>query len=315
MRLRPFPASRRPRVRAVQVLPTLITAGNLLAGVLALSYLQDAARTADPARAEALWAKAAWMVFLGMFCDGLDGRIARMTRTSSPFGAQLDSLADVITFGLTPALLMKSLVTASFSASLAPKIVLTLAVVYVLGAALRLARYNVESTRTQASEEKHVTMVFRGLPSPAAAGVVASLVLLRHEYALHWLDWCVLLGTPVLGLLMVSRMPYAHLLNRWFDGSRPFLTVVTLAVTGLLSVLYFQETVAVLFVLYAASGPVVAVVARLTGYPRWAEQEDEDEARLEDASPEPAAEEVEEPAGRGAPGGGEGPSTFRRRAP
>jgi CDP-diacylglycerol--serine O-phosphatidyltransferase len=287
MRLRPFPASRRTAVRAVQVLPTVVTAGNLLAGLLAISYLQDAAATTDLATQERLWMKASWMVFLGMFCDGLDGRIARLTRSSSAFGAQLDSLADVVTFGVTPALLMKTLVVATFP-MVAPKLVVVLAAVYVLGAALRLARYNVESARTSAVGEEHVTMVFRGIPSPAAAGVIASLVLLRHEYALHGLDWAVLLAAPLLGVLMVSRLPYAHLVNRWLDGARPFSTVVLIALTVFLSILYFHETITAAFVLYAASGPVVLALARLTGAPRWAIREEEDEQEV-------AEGEVEEP--------------------
>src|SRR5688572_24251937 len=92
---------------------------------------------------EALWVKAAWMVFIGMICDVLDGRVARLTGAASTFGAELDSLADVVTFGVTPALLAKSVVQDSFS--LPSKAVTALVAVYALGAALRLARYNVES--------------------------------------------------------------------------------------------------------------------------------------------------------------------------
>jgi CDP-diacylglycerol--serine O-phosphatidyltransferase len=300
MRMRRLSRRRRIPVRAVQVLPTLITAGNLLAGLLAISYLQDAAGATDPARAATLLVKAAWMIFLGMFCDGLDGRIARLTGTSSGFGAQLDSLADVVTFGVTPALLMKTLAVAEFPA-VAPKLIVALAGVYVLGAALRLARYNTETARTDEVGEQHVTLVFRGLPSPAAAGVVASLVLLRHEYQLHGLDWGVLLATPLLGVLMVSRLPYSHLLNRWFDGARPFSTVVLLALVVFLAILYFHETVTAAFVLYGASGVLVYLCARATGWPRWAFHEEEDE---EDLVPDAEAEAPADgsAAARGEPG-------------
>jgi CDP-diacylglycerol--serine O-phosphatidyltransferase len=90
---------------AVQILPTLITLGNVLAGFLAVSYAVDAwGHTGDPKAQEALWAKAAWMVFVGMVCDALDGRVARLTGAESAFGASPD-----ITCRVPPALLAKSL--------------------------------------------------------------------------------------------------------------------------------------------------------------------------------------------------------------
>ena len=295
MRLRPSTrrTRRRPVLRTVSVLPTLVTMGNLLAGVLALSYLQDAASVEGEAQA-ALWDKAAWMIFLGMFCDALDGRVARLTRSTSAFGAQIDSLADVVTFGVVPAMIAKSLLTQTFP-MMSPKLLLALALVYVVGAALRLARYNVESTRTDPDGASHVTLVFRGLPSPAAAGVVASLVLLRHEYQLLSLDWAVLLGTPLLGLLMTSRLPYPHLINRFLEGNRPMTTVALLVVTVFLGVIHLLETVTAAFVLYALSGIVLYVLARGTGFPRWALREETDE--VEDVDDDEAED--------GEPGGGD----------
>jgi CDP-diacylglycerol--serine O-phosphatidyltransferase len=271
-------------LRTIQVLPTLITAGNLVAGLLAISYLVDAAG-ADAARAEALAVKAAWLIFLGMFFDALDGRIARMTGTTSDFGAQLDSLADTVTFGVAPALLVKSILTPAFPL-LSGKLVFGICLVYVLGAALRLARYNVESERTKESGIRHVTRIFRGLPSPAAAGVLASLVLLGHEYQVHaWLTetlhWVMLVGPPLLGLFMISRMPYTHLLNRYFDAQRAHpVIVVLLLVLVYLVVQHFVETVTTVFVLYALSGPLLTASHRLVGRPRWAEHEEEDEEEI-----------------------------------
>jgi CDP-diacylglycerol--serine O-phosphatidyltransferase len=296
MRLRPLVPGlkRRPPLRTIQVLPALVTLGNLLAGVLALSYLQDAAATSDLAESEKLWMKAAWLVFFGMFCDALDGRIARLTRSTSTFGAQLDSLADIVTFGVVPAVMAKSLLTATFP-MLSSRFLLALVVVYVVGAALRLARYNVESTRLSAEGHTPVTMVFRGLPSPAAAGVVAAFVLLRHEYQLLSLDWAVLLCTPLLGLLMVSRLPYPHLLNRYLEGRRPLYVMVLLALTVFLFIAHFLETITAAFLLYAASGPALYGVARLSGRPRWVLEEEEDEADLVDDEDEDEAEPGPEP--------------------
>lgn len=302
MRLRPLDGDRRPRLpgrrrlKSIQVLPTLITACNLLAGTLALSYLVDAAGVADLVAREGLLLKAAWLIFLGMFCDALDGRIARLTRTTSAFGAQLDSLADVVTFGVAPALLAKAVLGLAFPA-LAGRLLFGLCLVYVTGAALRLARYNVESARADEGAGAHVTRIFRGLPSPAAAGVIAALVVLHGEQGLRWADagWLAALMlalTPLLGLLMISRMPYSHLLNRYFDGSQPLLRILVLIATAFLGVAYFEWTVAGLFLAYAASGPLLTLIERWSGWPEWVEREEEDEEVLaaaegaEDAEPE-----------------------------
>src|SRR5204863_8465819 len=102
---------RRPRILAIQVLPALVTLGNVLAGLLAISYVVDAwGHPPGSAARTALWAKAAWVIFIGMFCDALDGKVARLTGSASAFGAELDSLADVVTFGGAPALLAKTVV-------------------------------------------------------------------------------------------------------------------------------------------------------------------------------------------------------------
>lgn len=276
---RTAPPPRRPRLVAIQVLPTLVTLGNVLAGFLALSYIVDAwAKTADVAARDALWVKAAWCVVFGMVCDVLDGRVARLTGAASAFGAELDSLADMITFGVTPALLAKSVAQSEFP-HLSPKLTTALAMVYVLGAALRLARYNVESQRVQ--EPGHVTRVFRGLPSPGAAGVIASLVLLRDAYdaeqMMRALPWVFLAGTPVLGLLMVSRFAFSHVANRYLAGARSPVAILVLVVAIFLAVQHPVEVLAGIFCTYAASGPVLYVARLAFGRPRWADDEADDE--------------------------------------
>ncbi len=293
-RLRTVPANPTPRkrlrVRSIQVLPTCITATNLMAGLLALSYLMDAASASSETVRDGFIVRAAWLLFLGMLCDALDGRIARMTGTTSAFGAQLDSLADVVTFGVAPALISRVALGFYFPA-MPGKLLVALAIVYILGAALRLARYNVETARVEESEGSgHVTNVFRGLPSPAAAGMIASLVILRHHYGLHWLDWALIVLTPVLGLCMVSRLPYSHLLNRYFDGKRPLVAVVFLMCTVYMVVQYFEETVCAGFFLYVMSGPAAVAWNRITGGATWASDEAGDEA----PAPEPELRSDEE---------------------
>ena len=237
---------------------------------MALSYLMDSWGATSALEREHFWVKAAWMVFVGMLCDLLDGRVARMTGTASAFGAELDSLADIVTFGLTPALLSKSLISVYFP-TIHPKWAMTLVAVYALGAAVRLARYNVESARTV--HPGHVTRVFRGLPTPGAAGVIASLALVRTEYDLHWLDWGFLVGAPILGFLMVSRFPYSHVINRWLAGRQSLVLVVLFLMVLFVVALHpeaLAATAATLFVGYALSGPILYFTSRVFGRPRWA---------------------------------------------
>lgn len=293
--LRPLPPPSRPRRRPlkhIQVLPTLVTAGNLLAGVLALSYLMDAARVVGPER-DAYVIKATWMVFLGMLCDAFDGRIARWMRVTSPFGAQVDSLADMVTFGVVPALLAKAVLDEGFP-MLPGRVALAMCAVYTLGACLRLARYNVESGAVAAGAGPHVTRTFRGLPSPAAAGTVAALALLQHAYGLHWMEWGVMIATPLLGLLMISRLPYSHVMNRWVDAPGGLGFVIGIAVALFLMVAYFEATVAGVFVLYVLTGPVIALAGMLSDRFGWAFQEEEDEQDLPPEGPLEADETREQ---------------------
>jgi len=238
-------AERRRRLRRVAVAPALVT---LLNGVFGFAAIHFTARGMnDP---EALWlhkpeltffAAAAWMIFLAMVADGLDGFLARMTRGASSFGGQLDSLADVISFGVAPAFLMLRVVESSLSGvfgaaspafgSLGGKVLWGTAAFYVCCTALRLARFNVEHSTV---EELH--LAFSGLPSPAAAGVVASLVLLYGDLAWQLKEqapravqlgsqvivWLLPAVTAGMGVLMVSRVPYRHLVNQLLRGRKPF---------------------------------------------------------------------------------------------
>ena len=279
----------------LQVLPTLITLGNVLSGFLAISYVVDAwGKPTDSVARELLWERAAWVILLGMLCDTLDGRVARMTGAASAFGAELDSLADMITFGVAPALLAKSVAQDTF-AELHPKFATLLAMFYVLGASLRLARYNVESNRVSAPG--HVTKVFRGLPSPGAAGVVASLVLLRHEYGIGHhvalladpLVYGLAVGLPVLGVLMISRFAFPHVVNRYFGGAKSPFAIVLLLLAVVLIVEQPYASLAAIFVGYALSGPVIGASAKFFGRPRWAVDEEDDE---EDEGPQDGPDEA-----------------------
>lgn len=265
------------RLKDVPVLPSLITLGNLFFGFLAISKVADALRLAQPgaqfSQAVGLFETAAILVFVAMICDALDGQVARMTNQTTPFGAQLDSMADMVTFGLAPAFLGKVLVDwhaqqdGNRLLPLHPKLFYAAAAVYVLCAALRLARFNVE---TGADEEDH--REFKGLPSPAAASVVCSLIALfctRNDPDAklgHMLlgpqqfDWIVVAMPAVLtvvGLLMVSRLPFPHAMH-WILKKRhslPFLAGLVLLI--IVAAVEWQFALAAVSVGYVVTGLLI----------------------------------------------------------
>lgn len=265
------------RVDRVAVVPSLVTLLNAVCGFAAIHFV--AAGMNDP---EALYmhkpqltyfAAAAYMIFLAMIADALDGQLARRTGSTSKFGEQLDSLADIVSFGVAPAFLMLRVVDCSLRDVIGPaapafgpmggKLLWLIAAAYLCCAALRLARFTVE---TQPEESSH--MGFSGLPSPAAAGVVASLVLVVADLLLElsqdvprvWIAGATkaivyLLPLVTLGvaLLMVSRVPYPHALNRYIRGRRSFAHVVRIVLLVLVLVWKPQLTCAVVFVGFALS--------------------------------------------------------------
>lgn len=218
-------------VNRIPPLPTLVTLGNLVCGFVSILFsikafsLWHNADTFTPESIQA-YKYAAWLIFGGMIFDLLDGRIARMTKETSDFGVQIDSLADMITFGLAPAVLVKTLVSGQNLSSI-DSLEWILTAVFVCCAALRLARYNVETDKT-AKE------YFYGLPTPAAAGTIASVVILCFHYydAFPHATKIVFQIMPAvmlaLGALMVSRVRYLHLGNKLLRGHKSFAHVTVL---------------------------------------------------------------------------------------
>ena len=275
---------RRRRVPPVSVMPTLITLGNLVAGFTAIHYASKPDEFAGPWGWSGL-TLAAVLVFLGMLLDAVDGWVARLTRSASPLGGHLDSLSDVVTFGMAPAYMMLQLVRRHLGEDtgvsiIGPeadgalgKAIWAVAVVYLCCTALRLARFNVEAGPGGVERGKS----FRGLPSPGAAGAVASLILL-HQHVLPpgssdqvpaFFARGAALGIPFITLLcafaMVSTIPYIHVANRYVYGARSFKYVARLVVTLALLIGFFPETLASLFTVYALSGPVQLLYRRRLG--------------------------------------------------
>ena len=286
------------RLKDVPVLPSLITLGNLFFGFLAIAKVADALRQVQPGEPFGtvvdLFATASVLIFVAMICDALDGRVARMTGQTTPFGAQLDSLADMVTFGTAPAFLAKVLIDWHAQGDknnllpMHPKLFYAAAAVYVLCAALRLARFNVE---TGSDEEDH--REFKGLPSPAAASVVCGLIALfctrndpesRLGSLSHMIlspehfDWIVMAMPGVLvllGLLMVSRVPYPHAMH-WILRKRhslPFLA--GLVVLIVIAAVEWQLALAACTLGYVVAGVVLGVWRAI--FRRGREDADDDE--------------------------------------
>lgn len=283
--LPPLRPRRRLRdLKNVPVLPSLVTLGNVFFGFLAIAKVADALRLSTPGapfvEVVPLFELAAILVFVAMVFDALDGRIARMTGQTTPFGAQLDSMADMVTFGVTPAFLGKVLVDWHASADglglmpKHPKLYYGAAAIYVLCAALRLARFNVE---TGPQEEDH--REFRGLPSPAAAAVVCGLVaffctkedpkeiLGRTLFREDQFDWIVVampLVLVTLGLLMVSRVPYPHAVSAIVKQRHSFPFLAGLVVLIGIAAVEWQLALAAVTLGYVAWGLGLGIYRLLT---------------------------------------------------
>ncbi|HYC76430.1 MAG TPA: CDP-diacylglycerol--serine O-phosphatidyltransferase [Planctomycetota bacterium] len=275
----PVPPAPRRRPKPIQFLPTAVTLGNLFSGFLAIAYLTDSMHVdaGDAAARVELYKSAMLWIVLAMVFDAFDGKIARMTGAASDFGAQIDSLSDVVSFGAAPALLFKVMVEAE-PGVVPPKLAVTLAVVYLACAALRLARFNVE---TDLSEEAHRS--FKGLPSPAAAAAVLAVAYanlsLDPARGQSWLRYAMPVLTPLFGFLMVSRAPYIHVANRLFGGGIRFRTLVALIFLVALVLAAPEIFVPLAVLLYVASGPIewLRRRSRRTREPRPSGVVDEDD--------------------------------------
>src|SRR5690554_379460 len=236
----PTPAP--PRARGIDLLPTLFTTGRLLAGFFAII-----------AASQGRFGAACIAIFVAAILDGIDGRVARLTNTQSEFGVQYDSLADLISFGMAPALVMYhwSLVAMKLDGNTLGKIGWLAAFLYAACAALRLARFN---TQVGAVDKRW----FIGLASPAAAALVVSFVWAMNSfgYAGQALRWEALVVTVAAGLLMVSRIRYFSF-KGFPKGDRVPFFVMALVVL-VIAVLFIAQAKGLFAIalLYALSGPV-----------------------------------------------------------
>ncbi|NRA94821.1 MAG: phosphatidylcholine/phosphatidylserine synthase [Planctomycetes bacterium] len=257
---------RRRGARAVEMVPTIVTLGNLFSGFLAIAYLTDAMHSPDAASRIQLYEKAVWLIFLAMFFDAVDGWVARRMGSSSDFGAQVDSICDAISFGAAPALLFKVMCQESETGAgdgIGQKFALVLAVGFLACAVLRLARFNLE---TDVEGDSH--QAFEGLPTPAAAAVVASLayanISLDPAGGRAWIHTVLPYLMPVLAFLMVSRLPYVHAAS-WVLKRKTFPSLVLLLFLVGIVVLQPEVMVPVLCLGFMAWGPLLWVLRCFQG--------------------------------------------------
>jgi len=244
---------RRHRLRrGAPLLPHLFTIANMLLGFYAVVTAFRGTQVAAPELAEPLFARAALAVFVAAILDVLDGRIARMTGTDSDFGREYDSLADLFTFGATPALLTFLWGLHEFG-----RLGWLVPLAYLVCTATRLARFNVQ---TRVIDSRY----FVGLPSPAAAGAVCSLLF--YVPGNHWRDWwgvVILVTLFVVGALEVTTFRYWSLKQIDLRRRWSYRAALPLALVVLVIALEPKAVFLVVGMTYALSGPALWLLGRL----------------------------------------------------
>ena len=232
-----FDASGKPvRRRGIYLLPNAFTTAALFCGFYAIVMAMNQR-----------FEHATWAIFIAMILDGLDGRVARLTNTQSEFGAQYDSLSDMVSFGAAPALVMYE-----WSLKGMGKLGWIAAFVYCAGAALRLARFN---TNIEVVDKRF----FQGLPSPAAAALVAGYILMMGDLGISGmqLPWVSLVIALFAGLTMVTNVPFYSFKDVNFRKSVPFIAVFLIALAFALVSIDPPKVLWPIFVAYGVSGYVV----------------------------------------------------------
>ncbi|MEY3786502.1 MAG: hypothetical protein RLZ75_707, partial [Pseudomonadota bacterium] len=229
------------RRRGIYLLPNLFTTGALFAGFYAITSAMGGQ-----------FVTATVAIFAAMILDGLDGRVARLTNTQSEFGAQYDSLSDMVSFGAAPALVMYLWAFSSLG-----KLGLCAAFIHMAGGALRLARFNTQLT----SADKRY---FQGLPSPAAAAILAGFIWfsIEHDYPVEIVKYIAIALTITTGLLMVSNFRYSSFKEIDLKGKVPFFVAIAVMLAIAFVMAQPQTMLFLLFLGYAISGPVVTLVIR-----------------------------------------------------
>lgn len=246
----PGPDGKKVRHRGIYLLPNLFTTAALFSGFYAIVSAMNGN-----------FSHAAIAIFVAMVLDGLDGRVARLTNTQSAFGAEYDSLSDMVAFGVAPAL-----VAFTWALDGMGKVGWIFAFIYVAGAALRLARFN---THIGSADKRY----FTGLASPSAAGLVAGMVWSLSDFGIEGQDiaWLVGILTALGGLLMVSNVRYYSFKDLDMRGRVPFFVILLVVLIFAVISTDPSRILWLIFIAYSVSGPVQALW-RWRGKRRWKDE-------------------------------------------
>jgi CDP-diacylglycerol---serine O-phosphatidyltransferase len=225
------------RARGIYLLPNLFTLSALFAGFYAIISAM-----------KGVFEHATIAIFVAMLMDSLDGRVARLTNTQTAFGAELDSLSDMVSFGIAPAVLVYT-----FALSYVGKLGWLAAFIYTVSVALRLARFNTRNT--------HDKRYFQGLASPPGAAIIASFVWVCVEYAISGfaVRWLAFVITPIVGLLMVSNIHYRSFKDLDLKKHVPFMVILFIVFVFVLIAIDPPDVFLSIFVLYGLSGPITRI--------------------------------------------------------
>lgn len=224
------------RPNLIYLLPNLFTASSIFVGVISMVEAS-----------KENFVLASWLILLALIFDGLDGRIARLTNTTSQFGVEFDSLADIISFGIAPAMLLYFFAGHEFG-----RFGILVSALYVIFGAIRLARFNISTAKTDPN-------VFIGLPIPTAAIFISMWILLFYKYSLE--NYCIVLLFLALGVsvLMVSNFRYPSFKKVQLDKPMVFKTMILLVLIASLLYLFSAEGFAIIILAYILYGPLRAL--------------------------------------------------------
>jgi CDP-diacylglycerol--serine O-phosphatidyltransferase len=253
-------------MKKVTILPALLTLGNAALGFTAVATVVDAAyaSSSDLHMYHEKLRIAIFCIFGAMVCDALDGAVARLVKGATEFGGYLDSLADIVSFGIAPALIVKAIIKLDFQ--LFPgvnwdpwsKITWLVTGMFCLGAILRLARFNAENSPDAESHQ-----YFEGLPTPPAAGLLVSLALLYiiNSSLKDLMFYTMVVAGPFLGVMMVSRVRYVHFINKVLLGEHTFQYIALFAaiIIAVSALGIYEYALAAGFLVYALWGPLVMI--------------------------------------------------------
>ena len=261
-------------MKKIAIFPTFLTLGNAACGFAAIACASKIGPNEEAA--QGYFALSGWLIIGAMLFDALDGYVARLSRTASRFGGELDSLCDVVSFGVAPAFLLLKLGPGWEPSVFLHQVLGGIAALYFACTAMRLARFNVDNNPDPATHKR-----FRGLPSPGAAGCIAALAILRGEFPATLASRLIAIelesaratvgrtveilspiGALVVALLMVSNVPYPHVTGKIFRGKKHIGHIIQLLLAAFILLMFRSLAPMLVFWLYAFAFPLRSLVLR-----------------------------------------------------